>query len=78
MRAEVPAGAWKSCRQAQALAMVPGSSATVLDVFAATEGMPVNTIAGMLTKDPPPAAAFIAPASSPAAKRITNASMPPG
>ena len=66
----MPSKDLKSRRQAQALASVPGSSATVLDVLATTEGRPTKTMAGMVTKDPPPAAAFIAPASRPATKRM--------
>ena len=46
--------------------MVPGNSATVEEALAITGGSPAAIIAGKLTKEPPPAIAFIAPASSPA------------
>jgi hypothetical protein len=42
----------------------------VLEAFAATEGRPTDTMAGMVTKEPPPAAAFNAPASRPAPNRM--------
>ena len=77
VRSGMPSKDWKSRRQAQALASVPGSSATVLEALATTEGRPTKTMAGMVTKEPPPAAAFIAPASRPAANRISEASMRP-
>src|SRR5215203_5676998 len=70
-RSGTPSKGRKSRRQAQALARVPGSRATVLEALAATEGRPADTMAGMVTKEPPPAAAFIAPASRPAPNRIS-------
>ncbi len=45
---------------------VPGNSATVLDVFAFTEGTPAAISAGKVTNEPPPASAFIMPAIRPA------------
>ena len=38
--------------------MTPGVSATVLVAFAMIDGTPVNTSAGNVRKDPPPATAF--------------------
>jgi hypothetical protein len=38
----------------------------VLDAFAWTDGTPAAINAGRLTNDPPPARAFIAPATNPA------------
>jgi hypothetical protein len=55
-------------RNSQALAMLPGYNATVLDIFAATDGIPTAMSAGTVTNEPPPAAAFMAPASNPARK----------
>ena len=46
---------------------MPGNSATVDEALAITGGSPAATMAGKLTNEPPPAMAFIAPASSPAA-----------
>ena len=70
MRSGTPSKERKSRRHAQALASVPGRRATVLEAFAATEGRPTDTMAGMVTKEPPPAAAFKAPASRPAPNRM--------
>ncbi len=42
----------------------------MLDALASTEGTPTKIMAGRVTNDPPPAAAFIAPATSPAARRM--------
>ena len=75
VRSGVPSKGRKSRRQAQALASVPGSRATVLEALAATEGRPTDTMAGMVTKEPPPAAAFIAPASRPAPNKISADAM---
>jgi hypothetical protein len=58
------------------LASPPGNSATVLDVFACTGGTPAAISAGKLTNEPPPAKAFIAPASTPAAKTEIIGFMP--
>ncbi len=55
------------------LASVPGNSATVDDALAITGGNPARTMAGKLTNEPPPAMAFIAPASSPAAAAARGA-----
>ncbi|MEI9915998.1 MAG: hypothetical protein WDN29_09475 [Methylovirgula sp.] len=56
------------------LAIVPGHSAIVLDVFARTAGIPVAIIAGTDTNDPPPPASeFIAPEQKPAANRKARA-----
>jgi hypothetical protein len=41
----------------------------VLDAFAMIDGTPVNTSAGKVMNDPPPATAFIAPARNAAAVR---------
>src|SRR4051812_34634428 len=56
----------RSYRYARAAARLPGHRATVLDAFASTGGTPTATSAGRVTNEPPPAAAFIAPASRPA------------
>jgi hypothetical protein len=48
------------------LVTVPGKSATVLVALACTDGTPTVSSAGKLTKEPPPASAFMAPAVKPA------------
>jgi hypothetical protein len=53
-------------RYAHVLARLAGKSATVLEAFAPTEGSPARMSAGSVTKEPPPATAFIAPARKPA------------
>src|SRR5437879_5611973 len=58
-----------SFRYAQALASTPGNSATVLVAFATMEGTPVNTSAGNVRNEPPPATALISPAPRTAATR---------
>src|SRR6185312_7692331 len=51
----------------QVLASVPGNSATVLVALAAIGGRPARTSVGKVMNEPPPATAFIVPASKPAA-----------
>src|SRR5690242_996232 len=48
----------------------------VLDAFAATDGTPAAIKLGKVTKLPPPAIAFIAPARTPAPSRGSQAIMP--
>ena len=55
--------------QITTLELEPGHSATVLDVFDNTDGIPVAIIAGTEMNDPPPASAFMMPARKPATKR---------
>jgi len=50
-------------------ARLPGNSATVLEALAVTGKIPVESNTGKLTKEPPPAIAFIAPANKPEATR---------
>ncbi len=70
----------KPSRYAQALAAVPGNNPTVLEAFACTDGTPAEISAGSAMNDPPPARAFMAPASSPAPrmrkKEFTQAAAP--
>ena len=47
----------------------------MLEVFARTGGTPTAIKAGRLTKEPPPASAFIAPANIPAVKIKMTESM---
>lgn len=75
-RGVTPSSGARSARNAQVLARLPGKRATVLDAFAATEGTPTSIRAGRVTKVPPPATAFMAPASSPAPRRITKEFIP--
>jgi len=51
------------------LARPPGNKATVLVALAPTEGTPALISAGRDTKEPPPAKAFMLPASKPASSR---------
>src|SRR5437870_3269581 len=60
-----PTGTSPLCH-AHAPASPPGYSATVLEMFAWTVGTPAAIKAGIVTNDPPPASAFIAPAAKPA------------
>ena len=57
------------------LLIVPMNRATVLDSLAATELSPTVINAGSVTKEPPPATAFIALASRPAAQSRTIVSI---
>lgn len=54
-------------RYCQAPARLPGNNATVLEALAVTGKIPVESNTGKLTKEPPPAIAFIAPANKPEA-----------
>src|SRR5208282_1049646 len=56
-------------RYAPPVAAVPTQSDRVLVAFAGTGATPVNRSAGNAMKLPPPATAFMAPASAPAKKR---------
>ena len=47
----------------------------MLDALASIDGTPAEIKAGNVTKEPPPAAAFIAPATRPATDRRTKFSM---
>src|SRR5881296_4177187 len=58
-----------SFRYAQALISTPGKTATVLVALATIEGTPVNTRAGNVRNEPPPATALITPAPRAAAIR---------
>ena len=59
-------------RYAHAPANVPENSATTLDAFASMGLSPANRRAGNVTKVPPPASEFWAPASSAAAQRMAR------
>ena len=58
-RSETPPTRARSVRVAHVLVIAPGTRATVLEAFAATEGKPAKTRAGNVTNEPPPAMAFI-------------------
>ena len=55
-----------SLRPAIPVVIWPGNSAMVLVIFANFGSSPASISAGRVTKDPPPANAFCAPAQSPA------------
>jgi len=59
----------KPSRYTQELANPPGKRENVLVAFAATDGTPTEINAGRDTNDPPPAKAFMLPASIPASNR---------
>jgi hypothetical protein len=50
---------------AHVLAIEPGNNATVLEAFASTDGTPTAISVGSETKEPPPAKAFMPPATKP-------------
>jgi len=66
LRSETGPTGPKPSRYVHALVSCPGNSATVLVVFAVTEGTPTAINAGKVTNEPPPASAFIMPAIRPA------------